>query len=117
MALTPLQVYRSGTDGVIYMSPSKPSFSVRFKTTRAPKKLGAIQTENVIQEIIATALNPVVVGSNTADDAISFRVRISGSVLSEAAIGSLASAIAASVPTWAAEHVLIGFNPVTVPQV
>lgn len=117
MALTPLQMYRNGTDGAIFMSPAKPSYSVRFKTLRSPKKLGSIQTENVVQEIIATALNQVNVGNNTADDAISVRIRVSGSVLSEAAVNALATAIASSVPAWTAEHVMVGYNPVTPPSV
>lgn len=117
MPLTVLQVYRNDSNGVTYMSPDKPSASVRFKTTRSPKKLGTLQTENVIEEIIATCTNQVTVGSVTVDDPISFRIRCSGSVHSEAALRELASAIAASIPAWAAEHVLVGFNPTTPPSI
>jgi len=52
-----------------------------------------------------------------AKDAVSVRIRTSGSPLSENSIGLMISALATLVPTWASEHVFIGFNPTTPPVV
>lgn len=114
---TQMKILSSDSTGQLFASPTKPSQQVRFKSTSAPKKLGAIQTSNIIREIILTDVNPVTVGSNTADDAISIRIRVSGSPLSEAALVARLNALGVKLPVWGTENVLVGFPPVTPPDV
>lgn len=109
------QLLRQLSDGAIYADPADPDFSVRFKTTSAPKSLNGISTTNRITEIIINDLSEVTVGSATGIDPLSVRLRVSGSVESHARLVELVNSLGGKLSTWTGQNVLKGFPPSTVP--
>lgn len=109
------QLYSRNADGITYSSPTSPSFIVRFRTRKSSKSLDGLKTNNVRTEIIINDKNLVSRESATADDACSVRVHISGSELSHARLSELLKGVAAQLPVWADENVILGFEPSTVP--
>lgn len=115
--MTALKLLKNEPTGVVFADAAKPDYQVRFKTTSAPKGLNGIQVQNYATEIIITDNNPVTIGSVSAMDAISVRVRVSGTSQSAPRIEDVIVALCAQLPAWVAEGVLKGFQPVTVPTV
>lgn len=109
------QILRREPTGVLYADPASPAFSVRFKSLSTAKSLGNLKTDNVATEIIINDKNTITKDAATADDPISIRIRISGSKLSHARMKALLSGVAAQLPAWANENVILGFEPTTVP--
>lgn len=101
--------------GVTYADPANPDYSVRFKTVKSKKTLNGITTDNYMTEVIVSDLNEFSVGSATAVDQLSVRVRISGSVESMDRLKEIATSIASQIGTWGTENVYLGFEPSTAP--
>jgi len=115
--MTNMTLKQLESTGVLYADPAS-DLTVRFRNSQSQKTLNGVSTKNCICEIIANDNNEVEVVTDTmAKDAVSIRVRISGSPLSEARLTSIMTALAAKLPTWMAEHVSIGFNPTTLPTI
>lgn len=110
-----LKVYSRQTNGVLFCDPLASDFTVRFKTTSAPKVVDGIRLTNVIREITSNDKNIVTVGDSTAGDACSVRIRTSGSTLSVPRLVQMLKDITAKVETWDGEDVFAGFDPVTPP--
>lgn len=107
-----LQVTR---DGVIYADPTDPDFTVRFKTTSNPKSLNGVNTINYVTEIIINDNEDVVVSGINASDALSVRIRVSGSIESQTRLQEIVRGVASQLDAWLTENTLLGFQPVTVP--
>jgi len=110
-----LQKLRNLPDGTIYADPNDPDYTVRFKTTSAPKSLNGLKTTNYICEIIVNDSNTVTIGSTDVVDPVSVRVRCSGALESHSRLAAILGNVAAKLSTWAGENVLIGFDPSTPP--
>lgn len=111
------QVLRRNADGITYSHPQHPDYSVRFKTSKSNKNLDTLRTQNVITEIIITDKNLVSKDNVSADDPMSVRIRVSGSVLSHERLQAILTGVSSQLPTWATENVILGFEPGTPPLV
>jgi hypothetical protein len=104
------------TNGVTYADPTDPDLTVRFKFTNSPKTLSGVSTTNYVTEIIINDSNGVTIGSETVNDAISVRLKISGAYESISRTKQLINSLVSSLQGWVVdEHVLVGFAPQTVP--
>lgn len=101
--------------GVTFSSPEDSDLTIRFKTNMSKKSVGGKMLTNSLSEVIYNDVNPVTVGTETVNDALSVRVRISGSTLSSDRISEVLSDIAGHLVTWDGEDVFIGFEPQTPP--
>lgn len=110
-----LKLYSQQTNGVTYADPVNPGFTVRFKTASSGKSLNGLQTTNYATEIIINDVHGVTINGVGANDALSVRVRTSGSVASIDRLALMLKAVASQLPTWADENVLVGFQPATLP--
>lgn len=110
-----LKVYSRQVNGVLYCDPLNTDMSVRFKSTSAPKVIDGLRVSNVIREIIANDKNVISVGSASATDACSVKIRTSGSTLSVPRLVTMLKDIAAKLDAWETEDVFNGFDPVTPP--
>lgn len=115
--MSTLKVLKSEATGVVYADPQKPDFQVRFKTTNGQKGLNGVTVQNYVAEIIYTDNNPVALGSVSAQDAVSVRLRVSGSQASEARLDVILKSLAAQLPEWVDENVFVGFAPESAPVV
>lgn len=109
------QVLTRDAYGVTYADPAEPDFTVRFKTNRTLKGLNGVNVDNYLTEVIVNDRNEVTIGSVTANDPLSVRVRVSGSIESMARLKEIVTSIATQLDTWGNENVFLGFEPVTVP--
>lgn len=109
------QLYKRDANGIAFADPAAPGFQVRFKTTKASKRLDNLKTNNVVTEIIINDNNTVSKDAATADDPLSIRIRTSGSELSHDRLSAILKGVALQLPNWADENVLLGFEPSTVP--
>lgn len=110
-----LQKLRSDASGVTYALSSDPDYTVRFKNTSQSKSLSGIPVQNNICEIIINDINNVTLGSESVPEALSIRIKVSGSYQNKARKDALIGAVAAQLPTWATENVFEGFEPSTAP--
>lgn len=115
MSVNTLQLYSQQSNGVTYCDPAKPDMTVRFKTTSAPKVIDGVKVQNYITEIAANDVNVVASGAVNASDALSVRIRTSGSLQSHSRLKQMLLDLVAKVDAWETENVLIGFNPGTPP--
>lgn len=115
--MTALSLYRQTSDGSIYADPTEPDYTVRFKTVSAPKSVSGQKTVNYITEIIVNDNNNVSIAGVGAVDPVSVRIRVSGCIESQSRLNAIVASVAASLPTWAGEHVFTGFGPGTPPNV
>lgn len=102
-------------NGQLYADPLKPDYTVRFKAAKQTKSLGGRNVTNFAQEIIINDANPVVVGDVTVADALSVRIRVSGSGESMARMKQILSAVATMMPGWNTADVWKGFPPSSAP--
>lgn len=117
MIVRDLQLYSQQSNGVTYADPLNPNMTVRFKTTSAPKMLDGMRTQNYVTEIVSNDIHNVTIGSVTVPDALSVRIRVSGSVQSHARLARMLRDLAVKFDTaWASENILVGFPPSTPPQ-
>lgn len=102
-------------EGPVYADPLKPDFSVRFKTTSAAKSLNGARTTNYVTEIIINDNNAISVGGVAAVDALSVRLRVSGSSQSMARLKAVVDNLGTQLASWTSEGILLGFSPTTLP--
>lgn len=110
-----LQKLRSDATGVSYADPSDPDFTYRFKYSNSVKSLSGIPVQNNVTEIIINDTSDVTLGSETVPEALSVRLKVSGSYASKARKNAILAALAIQIDTWAAENVYEGFEPTTAP--
>lgn len=115
MSVNTLQLYSQQPNGVTYCDPSDPDMIVRFKTTSAPKVIDGQRVINYITEITANDNYSVTIGDKVVVDALSARIRTSGSLHSKERLVQLLLDLAGKVAAWETENVFLGFNPVTPP--
>lgn len=113
--MSTMQLLAHLQDGTVYADPLKPSASCRFKTTSAGKTVDGIRLQNYVTEVIFTDQNAVTSGGLTANDAVSVRIRVSGSLESHSRIKQILNSLATQVDEWGNENVFIGFEPSTKP--
>lgn len=105
----------SDATSVTFADPKDPNFTVRFKTTSSKKTLQGITTDNYVTEIIVNDDNEVILNSVTVSDPLSLRIKLSGAVVSQDRLKAIAKSVAAQLPVWYSENVMLGFEPVTAP--
>lgn len=110
-----MQLQQHLQDGSIWSDPVKPTATCRFKTSRSPKSIDGVRVDNYVTEIIFNDTNAVTVGERPANDAVSIRIRVSGSVDSHTRVKAILLSLATQVDEWATENVLLGFEPKTAP--
>ncbi|UUW20981.1 MAG: hypothetical protein [Sanya duin-like virus 1] len=110
-----LKIQKIDQTGVIYADPSDPGLTVRFKQGSQGKSLNGVSVANHVTEVIYTDDVPVTISGVSAVDAVSIRLRVSGTAQAKARIKSLLVAMAADVDNWSDEDVFGGFRPVTTP--
>lgn len=115
MTIRHLKLYSQQTNGTVWADNLDPSYTVRFKTTSNPKILDGQRTNNYVSEIIVNDLNDVTVGAKVVPDAVSVRLRASGSSESVPQISQILRDLASQLDTWTNEDVLLGFQPSTAP--
>lgn len=116
MAINALQLYSQQSNGVTYCDPLDPDMIVRFKTTSNQKVLDGQRVQNFISEITANDNYSITVGGTAVIDALSVRIRTSGSLQSVARLKQMLNDLVAKLTAWEDENVLIGFAPSTAPQ-
>lgn len=109
------KVQKTEQTGVVYAEPSDPDNTVRVKHSSQVKTLAGLQVTNQVTEVIVNDNTTLAIGEATAVDALSIRVRVSGSLQATARKKALLAALLATLDAWADEDVLSGFNPTTVP--
>lgn len=111
------QLFRRDATGVTYSHPEHPDFLVRIKTTKRAKSLDTLKTDNVKTEIIISDKNFLTKDNVTANDLMSVRISVSGSVLSHERLQAILTGVAGQLPAWSTENVILGYEPKTPPLV
>jgi len=104
-------------DGVLYSDPADPDYTIRFRNTVAKKTLNGVSVNNYVGEIIFNDDVAVTVGGIAATDAVSIRIRVSGSNESSTRKSAILTTLAAQLMTWDGQSVFKGFNPTTAPTI
>lgn len=117
MSSATLSVKSQDNAGVTYADPAKPDNTVRFRFSSTVKALNGVTVPNFATEIIVNDNNAVTIGDVSAQDALSIRVRVSGSLSSKTRLRNLLTSIAAQLGTWETENVMQGFRPATAPVI
>jgi len=117
MTTVTLSVKSQDSSGVTYADPAKPDMTVRFRFGSTNKVLNGVSVPNLSAEIIANDNNAVTIGGVSAQDALSVRVRVSGTLASKARLRDILTSLAAQVATWETENVMQGFRPSTAPAI
>lgn len=115
MANANTKLFRQLSDGAVFADPADSNYTVRFKTATSQKSLNGVTVDNHISEIIVNDLHGVTIGSTSATDALSVRIRVSGGDISKARLYEILLGIAGQLPDWVSENVFEGFTPTTVP--
>lgn len=110
-----IKIQKIENNGVVYADPADPGLTIRFKQTSQGKSLNGVPAVNHVTEIIINDDNQVVISGKEAIDAISVRLRVSGTAQSKARIKALLGVLAAT-NIWVDEDVFSGFRPVTPPS-
>lgn len=111
-----LKIQKIEQNGVVYADPADPGLSIRFKQTEQSKSLNGVPVTNHVTEIIINDDNATTVSGADVVDAVSVRVRVSGTAQSKTRIKQLLGVLV-HTDNWADEDVFGGFRPVTVPSV
>lgn len=114
---TTLSVKSQDNAGITYANPAKPDTTIRFRFSGSTKALNGVTVPNYASEIIVNDNNEVTVGDVTAQDALSLRLRVSGSLGSKARLRQLLLSLVAQLGTWETENVMQGFRPTTAPVI
>lgn len=117
MASVTLSVKSQDNAGITYGDPANPSNTVRFRFSSVAKTLRDISVANLATEIIVNDQNNITVNGVAAVDALSIRIRVSGSLASKTRLRNLLTSIAAQLGTWETENVMQGFRPATAPVI
>lgn len=114
------QIYSRGPKGIVYANPSDPDCQMRLHTETFRKSLNGVQVENKRTDLVYTDLNPVTLPGKNGDganDALSVRVRISGSTLSDKRLKEMMRNVGNSLIAWAEQPVIMGFEPSESPDI
>lgn len=106
-----LQVLTRDNNGVTFSDPAHPEYTFRTKTTKSKKNINGISVDNYVTEVIINDTNTINVGGNSAPDAVSIRLRLSGSGYSEARVNKILENVAGYVPSIVSGHTFLGFDP------
>lgn len=109
------KVQKTENTGIVYANPADPDNTVRIKHASQAKSLNGVSVTNQVTEVIVNDSADITVGGTAAVDALSIRVRISGSLQATDRKKALLSALITTLNTWTNEDVLKGFNPQSVP--
>lgn len=109
------KVQKTENTGIVYAEPTDPDNTVRVKHSSQVKNLAGVTATNQVTEIIVNDNFNVTLGGVAAVDALSIRVRISGTLQASGRKKALLTALMASLEQWKDEDILSGFNPVSVP--
>lgn len=111
------KIQKIENNGVTYANPADPDSTFRVKHSQTKKSLGKNSVQNSVTEIILNDQVAVAFGTTSENDAVSVRVRISGSQNPEsiARKRTMMKTLAKNLTTWADSDVVKGFNPDTVP--
>lgn len=112
---TTLSVKSRDNNGVTYADPSKPDTIVRFRYSSSFKTANGAAVNNNLEEIIINDNNSISVGDIPVQDALSVRLRVSGSQGSKARLRLFLRSLAAQLAAWETENVFQGFQPTTAP--
>jgi len=104
-------------DGVLYADPGDPGFTVRFRNSSAKKTLNGVSVNNYVGEIIYNDDVAVTVGGVAATDAVSVRIRVSGTNEASTRKSAILTTLAAQLMTWDGQSAFKGFNPTTAPTI
>lgn len=111
-----LKLLNRQPNGVTYANPNDVNYTVRFKHSKNSKNLSGVAVANHVCEIIVSDLHQVIPATGVnANDALSVRVRISGSEVSAARLQKIAANIGPQLSKWVQEGVFVGFEPTTLP--
>lgn len=116
MATLTLSVKSQESNGVTYAIPTKPDFTTRFRYNTVNKSLNGLVVPNYATEIISNDLHSVTIAGQSVLDALSIRIRVSGSLASKARLHDMLCSLAVQLHTWEGENVMQGFRPTTAPQ-
>lgn len=112
----PTQVLTRDAYGVTFADPLAPDYTVRFKTNKTVKGLNGVNVDNFVHEVIINDAHEISVGTVTANDPLSVRIRTSGSIESQVRLCAVLQQAADQQAAWIQENTLLGFEPTTVPQ-
>lgn len=111
------QLYSRSANGVTFADPVDPNYTIRFKNSQQRKSLNGVSVVNFVEEIVVNDLVNVELGKTTANDAVSVRIRISGTEASHARIKAILKSLATQLPKWADANIALGFEPQTAPTI
>jgi hypothetical protein len=109
------QLLKSDGNSSTWADPANLNRTVRLKQTSAPKTANGVTVTNHLTEVIINDTNSYDVGSAPVVDALSVRLRASGSSDSHAELQVLAALLADLVDQWSSDSYLVGFTPSSVP--
>jgi len=115
MTATTLSIKSQDSSGITYADPANPLLNIRFRFTSVNKTLNGVITPNLATEIIFTDTYGITVGGVSALDALSVRLRVSGSLASKGRLRDILTSMAAQCAQWETENVMQGFRPTTAP--
>lgn len=111
-----MKILTRDANGVTFADPNERDLTVRTKNTSSKKSLNGVSVDNFLTEVIVNDTHQIDIGSTTANDQLSVRFRVSGSIESQARLKKLVKETALpALLAWADEDVFVGFDPVTVP--
>lgn len=116
MSINVLKLHSQQGNGVTFVDPLDPDYSVRTKTTSNTKMLDGQRTVNYVTEVIINDTYNVTIGDKVVPDALSIRIRVSGSLESHSRLKQMLSDGMVTLGAWKDEDVLLGFTPVTLPN-
>lgn len=115
--MSTLKVLHVDGSGVTYADPADRGNTVRFKSSTSKKALNGIPVSNHVTEIIYNDDFAAEVAGVSVQDALSVRLRTSGTAASSARLREILLSMAAQVGQWESEGVFTGFPPVTAPVI
>lgn len=108
---------RSATD-VTFADPTDPNCTIRVKRSGGVKKIGPLSVDNNVTEVISNDTVTLSEGGTIlGDDAISVRMRISGSARSKSRLLRLMNMTIAYVEALEDDGVFEGFEPTATPTI
>lgn len=111
-----LKLLNRQSNGVTYANPQDVNYTVRFKHSKSMKTLAGVSMANHVAEIIVSDVHTVSPATNaSANDALSLRIRISGSEVSAERLQKIVASIGPQLSKWVTEGVFVGFEPTTLP--
>lgn len=109
------KVQKTENTGIVYAEPSDPDNTVRLKHSTQAKSLNGVNVSNQVTEVIVNDNCDITIGGVAAVDALSIRVRISGTLQANDRKKALLASLMTTLGVWAEQDVLSGFNPTSVP--